>query len=71
MVRDVIQPEKEEEPMDFLNVVSTRNVVHPRHDPFSRARLPYLECSPPRIVKSSILELARWEKLNVWWRYGV
>jgi hypothetical protein len=39
--------------------VSTENIMQPNKDPFSRARIPYLECSPPRKVKASIIDLAR------------
>src|ERR1700738_2539950 len=42
--------------------LTTNNVMHPNRDPFSRARIPYLECSPPRTVKTSIIDLANeWE----------
>lgn len=45
--------------------LQTDGVMHPSQDPFSRARIPYLECSPPRHVKSSTLELAKdWESIN-------
>jgi hypothetical protein len=36
--------------------------MHPSQDPFSRARLPYLEASPPRYVGSSTVQrLKEWE----------
>jgi hypothetical protein len=44
----------------------TDNIMHPSQDPFSRARIPYLECSPPRYVKSSIIDLAKdWENVTM------
>ena len=47
--------------------VTTSNVMHPNQDPFSRARMPYLECSPPRLVKSWIIKLAKgWESVQVY-----
>lgn len=46
--------------------VSTDNVMHPNKDPFSRARIPYLECSPPRKVKASIIDLAKkWDDVQI------
>ena len=40
--------------------------MHPNQDPFSRARIPYLECIPPRFVKSSIIDLSKdWENVTV------
>jgi hypothetical protein len=53
-----------------LGTLRTDDVMHPNRDPFSRARIPYLECSPPRTVKSSIVELVRdWENVNIF-RYS-
>ena len=44
----------------------TDNIMHPSQDPFSRARIPYLECSPPRYVKSSIMDLVKdWENVTI------
>ncbi len=44
----------------------TDNIMHPSQDPFSRARIPYLECSPPRHVKSSIMDLVKdWENITI------
>jgi hypothetical protein len=40
----------------------TDDIMHPSRDAFSRARLPYLESSPPRYVKCSIIDLVKpWE----------
>ena len=42
--------------------LQTGKIIHPTDDPFSRARLPYLESGPPRHVKSSIIDLVKkWE----------
>jgi hypothetical protein len=50
-----------------LGTLRTDDVMHPNRDPFSRARIPYLECSPPRKVKSSIVELVKdWENVNIY-----
>jgi hypothetical protein len=43
--------------------LGTEGIVHPSQDPFSRARLPYLEASPSRFVGGSIVRrLTGWEK---------
>jgi hypothetical protein len=42
--------------------MGTEGIMHPSQDPFSRARLPYLEASPPRFVETSIAwRLKAWQ----------
>jgi hypothetical protein len=43
---------------------STEGIMHPHSDPFSRARIPYLECIPPRTVKTAAADFAGWEKIG-------
>jgi hypothetical protein len=43
---------------------STEGIMQPNSDPFSRARIPYLECIPPRKINTSTADNAVWEKIN-------
>ena len=73
LIKQTLQPRRR------IKVLSTKmhigqlrmdHVVHPNQDPFSRGRIPYLECSSPRKVKPSIVELVKdWENLEIY-RYS-
>ena len=50
-----------------VGTIRTDDMMHPNRDAFSRARIPYLECSPPRKVKASIVELVKeWENVEIY-----
>jgi hypothetical protein len=49
-----------------ISDISTEFISLPSQDPFSRARLPYLDCIRPPRLKISTIQYARdWEPLNL------
>jgi hypothetical protein len=52
----------------FHGPASTSEIGLPGQDPFEKARRGYLKCVPRGVVRASILDVACWERFDVWRR---